>query len=300
MGALHQVFGIRGHIVAQVVEAELVVRTESDVGQISTAARLAVGLVLVDAVHAQAVEHVERAHPLGVALGQVVVHRDHMHAVARQGVEEHRQGGHQCLAFTRGHLGDFALVQDDAAKELHVVVYHVPHRVVSAGHPMVVVTCRVALDFHEVESGGQFAVEVVGRDADLLVRGKTLGSGLHDGEHHGEHFVERHLVALEHVLLQLVDLREERRAVLDGRLFHLGLHLGDLCLDVVGRRLHILFHLLRLRTQFIITQRLNGGISLFHLFHDGLNQLHVPRGLVAKKLAQKLVYIHYILFCFYS
>ena len=69
MGALHKVFRIHGHVVAQIVETELVVRTEGNVGQVSPTARLAVGLVLVDAIHAQTVEHVERPHPFRVALG---------------------------------------------------------------------------------------------------------------------------------------------------------------------------------------------------------------------------------------
>ena len=43
---LHQILGIRCHIVAQVVETELVVRSERDVGQIGTAAGSAGGGVL--------------------------------------------------------------------------------------------------------------------------------------------------------------------------------------------------------------------------------------------------------------
>ena len=85
---LHQV-GWRGsHVVAQVVETELVVGTKGDVSLISTATRLAVGLVLVDAVDAESMEHVERSHPLGVTLGQIVVDGDDVDAVACQGVQE--------------------------------------------------------------------------------------------------------------------------------------------------------------------------------------------------------------------
>ena len=298
--ALHQVLGVRGHVVTEIVETELVVRTKGDVRHVSAAAGLTVGLVLVDAVHAQAVEHIKRPHPFGVALGQIVVHRHHMHAVARQGVQEHRQGGHQRLTLARGHLGDFALVQDNAAEKLHVIVYHVPHRVISAGHPMVVVAGRVALDVHEIEPGRQLAVEIVGRDAHLFVGGKTLGRGLHDGEHHGQDLVQGLLVTFQHVFLQLVYLREERGTVLNRCLLHLSLHLRNLRLDVIGRRLHVLLHFLRLGAQLIVTQCLNGRISFLDFFHNRLNQLHVPRGLVAEKLAQKFVYIHISCFVSYS
>ena len=40
---LHQILGIRCHIVAQVVETELIVRSERDVGQIGTTAASLLG-----------------------------------------------------------------------------------------------------------------------------------------------------------------------------------------------------------------------------------------------------------------
>ena len=43
-----------------------------------------------------------------------------MSALAEQGVQIERQRGDERLAFARLHLGDLALVQDDAADKLHV------------------------------------------------------------------------------------------------------------------------------------------------------------------------------------
>ena len=63
---------------------------------------------------------VDRPHPLGVAAGQVVVDRDDMHALARQRVEERRHRGDQRLAFAGLQLGDAAVVDRDAAHDLHV------------------------------------------------------------------------------------------------------------------------------------------------------------------------------------
>ena len=45
--------------------------------------------MLVDTVDAQTMEHIERAHPLGVTLGQVVVDGHHVNTIAGEGVEEH-------------------------------------------------------------------------------------------------------------------------------------------------------------------------------------------------------------------
>ena len=44
-----------------------------------------------------------------------------MHPFSRQGVEVSGEGGHQGLAFAGFHLGDAALVQDNAAHHLHPV-----------------------------------------------------------------------------------------------------------------------------------------------------------------------------------
>ena len=226
--ALHEVLGGDGHVVAQVVEAELIVGAEGDVGLVGLAARLAVGLVLVDAIDAEAVEHVERAHPLGVALGQIVVDGDDVHAVACQRVEEHGERGHEGLTLTRGHLGNLTLMEHGAAEELHIVVDHVPHGLVAAGHPVVVVDGLVALDIDEVVARSQLAVEVGGGDLDVLVVGEALGGALHDGEGHGADLVEDFLEDLQLLLLELVDLVEDGFAVLDGRLLNLGLELVNL------------------------------------------------------------------------
>ena len=86
-------------------------------------------LVVVEVVHddadGQAEELVDAAHPLGVAVGQVVVDGDDVHALAGQRVQVDRQGGDQRLAFAGLHFGDLALVQDHAADQLHVEVAHV-------------------------------------------------------------------------------------------------------------------------------------------------------------------------------
>ena len=107
------------HVVAQVVEAELVVGAVGDVGGVLSAL-----LVVVLPVHDHADGHAEEAvdlpHPFGVAAGQVVVHRDDVHAAAGERVQIDRQGGDQRLALAGLHLGDLAVVQHHAADQLHV------------------------------------------------------------------------------------------------------------------------------------------------------------------------------------
>ena len=126
MRALHAVLDAELHVVAQVVEAELVVGPVGDVGVVGVLALLVVQVVY-DHAHLQAEELVEPAHPLRVAAGQVVVDRDHVNALAFQRVQVRRQGGDQRLAFTGLHFGDLALVQHHAADQLDVEMAHVEH-----------------------------------------------------------------------------------------------------------------------------------------------------------------------------
>ncbi len=114
------------HVVAQVVEAELVVGPVGDVGGVGGLA-LGVDEVVLDDADREAEEAVDAPHPLGVAAGQVVVDRDDVDALAGQRVQVGRQRRHQRLAFAGLHLGDAAAVQDHAADQLDVEVPHAEH-----------------------------------------------------------------------------------------------------------------------------------------------------------------------------
>ncbi len=85
--------GRRAHVVAQIVEAELVVGAVSDIAS--------VGLLTLGPFHAglngadrQTQPHVQRGHPFHVAAGQIVVHRDDVHPLAFQRVKIGGQRGH--------------------------------------------------------------------------------------------------------------------------------------------------------------------------------------------------------------
>jgi hypothetical protein len=134
------------HVVAQVVEAELVVRPVDDVGGVGLAAIHHPELMLVfrggfarrveeerlapvlgaggflQHAHRQPEHLVDRPHPARVAAGEVVVDGDDVHAAPGERVEIRGERRDERLAFARAHLRDFALVQGDAADELHVEV----------------------------------------------------------------------------------------------------------------------------------------------------------------------------------
>ena len=112
-----------GHVVAEVVEAELVVRAVGDVAGVLLALlgrrRLEPG---DDQADVEPEEAVDPPHPLGVAAGEVVVDGDEVDALAAEAVEVGRQRRHEGLALAGLHLGDPPEVQRRAAHQLDVEV----------------------------------------------------------------------------------------------------------------------------------------------------------------------------------
>ena len=113
-----------------------------------------------------------------------------MYAPACQCIEEHRECGNECLAFAGGHLCNPALVERDAADELHVIMHHVPFQHIAASHPCVGVYSLVAFYCDVVETGGEFAVHVGGGNFHCLIFGETACCILYDCESLWQHFVE--------------------------------------------------------------------------------------------------------------
>ena len=117
--ALHHLLQLEFHVVAQVVEAELIIGAVGDIGGVGVAALL-VRKPRHDAADGKPQEAVDLAHPGGVAARQVIVHRDHMNAQTAECVQVDRKGCDQGFTLTGFHLRDHALVEDDAAQELNV------------------------------------------------------------------------------------------------------------------------------------------------------------------------------------
>ena len=122
--ALHAIAQIELHVVAQIVETEFVVGAVGHVGGVGGAALLVVEVV-DDHANTKTEKAVELAHPFRVALGQVIIDGNHVHAASAERVQIHRERGDQRLALAGLHFGDGAFVQNHAADQLHVEVPHV-------------------------------------------------------------------------------------------------------------------------------------------------------------------------------
>ncbi len=124
--ALDVVFQAEFHVVAQVIETELVVGAVSDIGVVGGAA-LAVIEIVHDRSDGQAEVAVDAAHPIGIAVGQVVVDGDDVNAFACERVQVTGERGDERFAFAGFHFGDAAAVESDAADQLNIEVAHVQY-----------------------------------------------------------------------------------------------------------------------------------------------------------------------------
>ena len=285
MLALHEVLRLNRHIIPQIVEAELVVRTKGDIGQVGLAPGGGVGLVVVDAVHRKAVEFVHGPHPLRVAAGEVVVHRNDVYALAGQRVQKYRECSHERLTLARRHLGDTPLVKHDAAEKLHVVVYHVPRHGVASCYPTVGIDGLVALYRNEILRGGQVAVELRRGDLYRRVFRETAGGGLHDGERLGQYLVQLLFYLVVDILRQFVYLARMALLVLQRgfRLFEYSLQFGYPLLVGAYLLCDITAQGSTAGTQFVVRQGVYLRVEREYPVHIGLYLLAVLVALGSEK-----------------
>ncbi len=207
--ALHAFVRFARHVVAQVIESEFVVGAVGDVGAVAHAT-LGLGLFVDNQSNGESQEPVDAPHPLGVALGQVVVDRHHVHALGFQGVEVHGGGGHQGLAFAGLHFGDLAPVQDHAAAHLHIENPHTEGRQrfrIQLAHPGVEARGKMQADHilaglqlfasaHHIRTiggGKQIQIEPVLGVQQIQDAQSAVGGFAHDSEGFRQKLVESFL-----------------------------------------------------------------------------------------------------------
>ena len=152
MRALYQIFGANRHVIVEVIKTKLVFCAVHDIHKtgvfvVAHAHAIPVfalffhnktfhaqGAVLYHA-HGEAQEQIHGSQPHGVALGEVGVYGDEMHAAPEQAIQVQSQARGQCFAFARGHFGDLALMQYGRTDQLHVVGYFMPHDLIASPIP---------------------------------------------------------------------------------------------------------------------------------------------------------------------
>mmetsp|Transcript_2821 Transcript_2821/g.8426 ORF Transcript_2821/g.8426 Transcript_2821/m.8426 type:complete len:301 (+) Transcript_2821:2052-2954(+) len=115
----HELVWILREVIAQVIKPKLRV---GHVGDVRRVRRLALLLTqtLLHKTDIQTKEPMDLPHPLTITPGQVVVHRHHVHPLARQRVEVRWKRGHQRLPLSRAHLRNLTFVKNHTTDQLHV------------------------------------------------------------------------------------------------------------------------------------------------------------------------------------
>src|SRR3569832_2256818 len=124
MTTLHTGREVKLHIVAQVIKAKLVIRAVRDISGVRSLA-LEVVHVVLNTTDFETEESMNLAHPLVVTRSEIIVDCVNVDSsAARERIQVRRQCGDKGFALARAHLSDLALVQHDAAAQLHVEVTH--------------------------------------------------------------------------------------------------------------------------------------------------------------------------------
>ena len=129
----HLLLLINGHVVAEIVEAQLVVGHIGDVAAVGSLSLLG-GHLVQDNADLQSQELMHLTHPLRISLCQIVVDSNDMNALSLQRIQISRTGGNQGLTFTGTHLCDTSLMQHDAADELYRIMLHAQYALRSLPH----------------------------------------------------------------------------------------------------------------------------------------------------------------------
>ncbi len=191
VAALDAVLEADGHVVAQVVEAELGVGAVGDVGGVRLAP-LGLGHHRRDHADRDAEQVVDRLHPLGVAAGQVVVDRHQVHAAPQERVQVDGRHGRERLALAGLHLGDAPLVERHRADQLdveHAQAQRPDARLAGDGEGLVE-------DVVELGPVGHPGAELLGLGAELVVAELLhLGLEVVDRAHPAVHPLHRAALA---------------------------------------------------------------------------------------------------------
>ena len=184
-------------------------------------------------------EHIQRTHPLGVTLSQIVVDSHHVYTLVRQSIQEYWQGSHQCLTFTRSHLGDrtallfvvlHGAVEYHTTNELDIVMHHIPDDLVTTRSPRVMIDSLVTINIHEVEAriSSQVTIHLCSCHCDGLVLCKTASGTLDNSKRIWQDIVERLIIDIQHLLFKAINFIIHFLALVNIKRFNASFELDDL------------------------------------------------------------------------
>ena len=115
--------GIKLHIVAQVVESELIIRAIGNIAFVGLFPLRIIHPVDNDS-HTESQGVINYTHPVGIPLCQVIVDRNQVNPPTRQGIQIERECCGKSLSLTGFHFSNFPVVKNHSSDKLCIKVPH--------------------------------------------------------------------------------------------------------------------------------------------------------------------------------
>src|SRR5947199_7437738 len=124
--ALDLLFARGGHtVVAQVIEAELAVRSVRDVAGVLLTTNIRL-LIVLNTANGQPEKCVKLPHPFGVAASEIIIHRYEMRAAPGESIQVQRPSSDQGFSFACPPFRNSSPLQNYAAQNFHVDIPLLP------------------------------------------------------------------------------------------------------------------------------------------------------------------------------
>ena len=127
-----------------------------------------------------------------------------MHAIPGKSIQKYRQSRDKSFSFTCRHFGNFALVQNDTAEQLDIIMNHVPCHLIASGYPVILIDGFISFDMYKIMSQCQFPVKRCSSHGDRFILSKTTGSIFYYRKYLGQYLIKNFLIFFKNRFLDLV------------------------------------------------------------------------------------------------
>ena len=221
-----------------------------------------------------------------------------MHALAREGIEEHRKGGDEGFSLSRRHFRDFSFVQHDTADQLDIVMHHVPGNLVAAGHPMIGIDRLIPVNRNKIRMlHAQVTVKSGRLHDDALILLEPARRTLHNGKRFRKDTCQFSLDRFVLLLDQPVRLGSQFLHLRGGKVsVQFRLDLGDTLLKRLLHRLQPFAERRAAGAQVIIGERVDFPVNRKNLIQRRLDGLVIPVCLGSEYLSENICQCHFYSF----
>ena len=114
--------------------------------------------MLIDAINSKSMEFIDRPHPFGVALREIIIYCNNMYTSSGQRIKENRKSSYYSFSFTCSHLCNFPFVKSYTSNKLNIIMNHVPGNLITSCNPLIAPNCFVTFNSYAFSGGSQISV----------------------------------------------------------------------------------------------------------------------------------------------